>query len=394
MTQPESLESGREFNEPPESLLRLRTLTFLALTSAFLVELLARSLSKNGDIPTAIRDSLSLIALLCLCFTVSYLIFHLPNQPKLKVGILLSSTFMLLSETLNITEDFSYFAGVPFFGSGMPGHDPTQDLLLVAGILLMLVVVTIALIEAVAAEQGLARERRVLAAEIQERKRAEAALEVSQEELRELSSHLEAVREEERKRIAREIHDELGQTLTILKLDIAALEAEVRGTDNPEAASLVASMNSALDQTMHSVRKIITELRPGILDDLGLIAAMEWQGRDFHRRTSIPCTIQASSNLAMSSEQATALFRIFQEALTNVARHSGATVVEVALNNANNQVVLSIRDNGHGMPEEGSAKKDSFGLIGIRERVRQFGGKLEIISAPGTGTTVSVTLPL
>jgi signal transduction histidine kinase len=214
------------------------------------------------------------------------------------------------------------------------------------------------------------------------------------EELRNLSLYLETAREEERTRIAREIHDELGQALTALKMDLSWLRKRL----GPEAGMFEAktdSMEKVIDDTITTVQRLSGELRPGILDDLGLAAAIEWQAGEFEKRTGILCRVQVSpENMTLDRERSTAVFRIFQEALTNVARHAHATKVAVSLEQEEARVNLTVVDNGRGITEKEMSSSKSFGLLGIRERVRFLGGDIVIEGRPKKGTTVRVAIPL
>jgi two-component system sensor histidine kinase UhpB len=238
-----------------------------------------------------------------------------------------------------------------------------------------------------------------IARDITEQKLAEHGLRNSREQLRSLAAHLQSVREEERKRIAREIHDELGQSLTGFKMDLAWLRNRLLGEDGtPARAPLVekiAAMGAMLDGLAGLVRRLCTELRPGVLDDLGLVAAIEWQAREYQSRTGIRCELNLETGeLSVDPERSTALFRILQEILTNAARHAKATVVKVSLRRAGHQLRLEVRDNGRGIKESEQAGTKSLGLLGLRERVYILGGEIEIEGKPGQGTWVRVRVPL
>lgn len=237
----------------------------------------------------------------------------------------------------------------------------------------------------------------LLARDITERKRLEAQLRKSQAELRSLAGHLEQAREAERTRIAREIHDEFGQMLTAFKFDLAWLEKKLADPNPPAATTLqtrIHSMSVLLRGMVQSVRRIAMELRPGLLDTLGLEAAVEWQANDFQQRTGIRCTVTAGlPDDAVSRPLATALFRVLQESLTNVARHAGARTVHVRLEARAGRVLLEVRDDGHGVQIADLQKPGAFGLLGIRERVSALGGECDIQSEPGRGTTVRVSVP-
>ena len=229
---------------------------------------------------------------------------------------------------------------------------------------------------------------------VAEREQAEAQLRGSHEQLRNLAARLQSVREEERTNIAREIHDELGQALTGLKMDLAWMSNRL-----PEEQQVLqeksASMLRLIDTTIQSVRKISTALRPGILDDLGLTAAIEWQAQDFQTRTGVRCDfITEREDLHLDRDRATAVFRIFQETLTNVARHARASEVIISLTEQSGTLVLEVRDNGRGVTERELADPQSLGLLGMRERALVFGGEVSISGAPGAGTTVTARIPL
>jgi len=240
------------------------------------------------------------------------------------------------------------------------------------------------------------KERRIVVAyeDITERRRAEEELERSHRRLRNLSAHLQSAREEECARTAREIHDELGQYLTALQMDVAWLGDQLP----PELSHLVDKtrrMAHLVDSTVDSVHRIITELRPILLDDLGLNAAIEWQAKEFQNRSGIDCRIYIDCwDGLIEKDLATAIFRIFQETLTNVARHSGATAVWVRLTQEGDDLCLEVTDNGKGITRKQAEDSRSFGIIGIRERVNLWNGQMRITGKSGRGTTVRVQIPL
>ena len=221
----------------------------------------------------------------------------------------------------------------------------------------------------------------------------------SEHQLHNLSAHLQTVREEEKASVAREIHDNLGSTLTALKMDVYWLADEL--STNKEATLLlehVESMSQLLDNAVAVTRRVITDLRPTILDDLGLQAALEWQAEQFQKRTGVQCWVTCIENEGCKGEldkiQTINLFRIFQESLTNVARHSGASMVEVELHYEDEEVVLTISDNGCGLPEGHTIAKTSYGMLGMRERAEQLGGRFDFYGPPGGGFSITVILPL
>ncbi|HMK43977.1 MAG TPA: ABC transporter substrate binding protein [Dissulfurispiraceae bacterium] len=235
---------------------------------------------------------------------------------------------------------------------------------------------------------------RTIMRDMTERKRVEEQLRNSQALLRNLSAHLQSVREEERRQIATEIHDELGQILTALKLDLSWLRRRL-DKEKSDLSSSVQTMMGIVDRTIEVVQRISAELRPGVLDYLGLEAALEWQGEEFRKRSGIECdlTIDAEE-IPLDRDRATAVFRIFQEALTNVIRHAGATKVQVRVSVQNGALAMKIQDNGKGITDAQLSSATSFGIIGIRERVRFLGGDVHIVGVPEAGTVLDVTIPL
>jgi len=243
------------------------------------------------------------------------------------------------------------------------------------------------------AEKALQRAYTELEWRVRERT---AELALSQEQLRALTTHLESVREEERASIAREVHDELGQALTALNMDLAWLRKRL-----PSTAALTplreraAAMSALIADTIDSVRKIASALRPSMLDQLGLAAAVEWQAAEFQQRSGIACRLLLDpQDIALDRQLSIALFRILQEALTNVVRHAAATQVVITLDKTDTEVRLAIEDNGKGITEDAQTAPRSFGILGMRERALALGGALQIGSKEGTGTTVSVWVPL
>lgn len=226
------------------------------------------------------------------------------------------------------------------------------------------------------------------------RRQAEEELRRSHQQLRELSASQQEVREEERTRIARELHDEMGQQLTGLKMDLSWIETRLRD-DQAGLGEKVNGMKRLVDAAVGSMRRIASELRPLMLDDLGLAAAVEWLALDFSRRTGIEVKLDLDAGIdGLDGSLSTSVFRIVQESLTNVARHADASRAGVSLAQVADQLVLKVRDDGKGMPSAGTGQTRSFGLIGIRERAYMFGGEMRISSQPGEGTTIEVTIPI
>jgi PAS domain S-box-containing protein len=217
-----------------------------------------------------------------------------------------------------------------------------------------------------------------------------------EEQLRALTAHLESVREDERAGIAREIHDVLGQALTAIKMDIAWVARRVAASSLGDVPDRLRSMSEATDEIIEAVRRISAELRPGVLDDLGLVAALEWQARDFEARTGTTCTVEASGvdDVELEPQITTAVFRICQEALTNVARHAHATSVEVTLARTHDGLELQVKDDGDGIDEDALYRPTSLGLLGIRERARRLGGWARVGPAEPRGTVVKLVLPI
>ncbi|MBP0588191.1 response regulator [Paraburkholderia sp. LEh10] len=224
------------------------------------------------------------------------------------------------------------------------------------------------------------------------RKQMEQELVESREQQRELSAYMEAIREEERKRIAMEIHDELGQLLTALKMDVSLLKMRI--AHDAEAAKKADDMRELVEGTIWMVRNVASHLRPAALN-FGIVSALEWLVDEFSRRNAIPCELRIEGGEpALSDAPATAVFRIVQASLTNVARHAEATRVDVSLASTADRLELRVRDDGRGFDREAARREYSYGLLGMYERARLIGATLSIDSAPGAGTIVSIHIPL
>jgi signal transduction histidine kinase len=206
------------------------------------------------------------------------------------------------------------------------------------------------------------------------------------------------VREAERTQIARDIHDELGQALTALKLDLGWLEKRLARTGHSTRATeleKLKSMCKSVDATIQTVQRIATDLRPGILDKFGLMTAIEWQAQQFEQRSDVRCRCSLPAEIVWLDEaRSTAIFRIFQEALTNVARHADATRVNVIVNVTDRNLVLTVQDDGRGIAEKEVMEAVSLGLVGMQERAMLFGGEVNITGTPGEGTTLVVRIPM
>jgi PAS domain S-box-containing protein len=235
--------------------------------------------------------------------------------------------------------------------------------------------------------------------DVTELKRAEEKLKETSEQLRALSARVQSAREEEAARIARELHDELGSALTSLKWDLELISKFCSNSATRQDLSTLLSkterMISLTDATINTVRRIASDLRPGILDDLGLLAAIEWQAQQFESRSGITCKIDSfADNLQLNQEQSTAIFRILQEALTNVLRHSQASKVNIVIEQTERDFVLEVRDNGRGIREDEINGSHSLGLIGMRERAQLLGGVIEIAGSGDRGTVLTLRVPI
>lgn len=234
--------------------------------------------------------------------------------------------------------------------------------------------------------------------DVTETKNLEEERERSRNQLRDLGARNLQVREEERANVAREIHDELGQALTLLRIDLNWLSLRVKQTVSDEARKpmeeKIGTMEQLIHWTLETVRRILSALRPPLLDELGLKAALEFHLEDFSKRTAIRYEFEANSAGAISASSATAVFRIFQEILTNIARHSGASRVKVFMGESGGKLLFKVQDNGRGISQEKLLKSRSFGLLGMEERAWAIGGELEIVGSPRSGTTVTLLVPL
>jgi signal transduction histidine kinase len=224
------------------------------------------------------------------------------------------------------------------------------------------------------------------------RKRALAEMRKSKADLSRLTSHLQDLREEERRRIAREVHDELGGMLTSIKMDLSLLRSEERSR---EREPILARADALVDHSITLIRRIASDLRPQLLDDLGLAAALEWLVADFGKRTGVRCRFTPPpEDLAVPREKATALFRIVQEALTNVARHAEASCVSVRVKAGEGLLTATVSDDGRGITQAQAENPDSFGLIGMQERAAHFGGRMRVHGRRKSGTILRVEIPL
>ena len=233
-----------------------------------------------------------------------------------------------------------------------------------------------------------------IARDITERKQSEEKLKKTSSVLRNLASHLQSIREEERSLIAREIHDDLGQTLTVLKINVSLLSNKLR-KDQKQLKEKVDNTIKLIDDAVERVQRITAKLRPGILDELGIIPAIEWQAQEFQNLTGIKCMLSLPEDeIKLDAEKSTAVFRIFQEALTNVMRHSRAKSVLISLQTDKDNLFLKVKDNGIGINSEQLKDFKSLGIIGMKERALILGGEVTIDGITGKGTEVVVEMPL
>ncbi len=234
----------------------------------------------------------------------------------------------------------------------------------------------------------------VMLRDITRRKQDEAALDESRLQLRELAASVQNAREEEKNHIARELHDDLGQSLTALKMDLSLLANKLPATDR-FSADKIKSMRGLIDDTVTSVRRIASDLRPVMLDDLGLMPAIDWLTHDFSQRTGINVKLNiANHNIRLDKDAETALYRAIQEALTNVARHAKAMQITISMAHSNQGFTVKICDDGTGISVEDQRKRKSLGLLGMRERVQILGGQMNVSGAPGEGTAIEIILPV
>lgn len=233
---------------------------------------------------------------------------------------------------------------------------------------------------------------RLLKVEIAGHKETERAFRKSQSLVQQLAAHQESIREDERKRIARDIHDELGQSLLVLRIDLTLLQTRAL-TPHEHFPEKIGIILENIGTIMRSVRLIINDLRPAVLD-LGLYAAIEWQLQQFQLRTGVACVLlKGSQEVDLTESAAISLFRVLQESLTNVGRHAQATRVVVALHADADNVRMTVSDNGVGIVPGYQEKKDSYGLLGMQERISSLGGHVEIITAQGSGVKIAVSMP-
>jgi two-component system sensor histidine kinase UhpB len=233
--------------------------------------------------------------------------------------------------------------------------------------------------------------------DVTERRTTEERLRASREQLRALAAHLQAVREQEATRIARELHDQLGAALTGLNFEVSWIERQLKHAPAGEKLKAlrerVRGILELIDRTVGTIRAICIELRPAMLDQLGLATTIGWQATEFQTRTGICCHVTGPDDVPADPERATAVFRILQEVLTNVARHAKASEVRIEIKVVDHEVVVTAADNGRGFSPDGTTRMNHFGLVGMKERAIAAGGSLDIVSAPDTGTKVTVRVP-
>jgi signal transduction histidine kinase len=235
----------------------------------------------------------------------------------------------------------------------------------------------------------------IVCEDITQRKQAEEELRTSRERLRALSANLYSLQEKERTAIARDVHDDFGQVLTSLKMDLILLERKIKtatATELPSLVAAIAPMKATINATIDKLTSLITELRPMVFANL--LAALEWQTEEFQKRSGLAVEFTAGvDEIPLAQEHATAVFRIIQESLTNIARHAQARQVQVDIYEEPPNIFVEIIDDGVGVAPEKLAATEAFGVLGMRERALIFGGEVEIISAPGKGTAVKIRIP-
>lgn len=343
-----------------------------------------------ADVPFRWSDAWPGLVLTIACFATAFALLGYasnrvgPDKRHLRVA---SALFSLLVGL--------FVLAAP--ATGLPPA-PIQSALAIAAVLASLALLPLARAAHSERQRTLQKWRDVIAQlehEVVERKRAEQELQKSRELLRQLSAYQEQVKEDERKRIAREIHDELGQNLMALRIDISMVEARTAYTHsrlNQKSKQVLRH----IDNSIRSVRSIINNLRPAVLD-LGLHAALEWQVDQFERRTGISCDLLMEgddTHCELDDQRATALFRVLQESLTNVARHAQAKLVTIMLRRQGTSISMTIADNGVGIYPGCRRKPNSFGLLGIGERISSLGGSFTVDSVPGEGTVLTVSVPV
>lgn len=230
--------------------------------------------------------------------------------------------------------------------------------------------------------------------DLTERKKAEQELKQSYEAIRDLVTHLQDIREDERLKMAQEIHDELGQQLTIMKMDVSWLDQKL-GATNPQLKEKTEALKQTIDGTVKTVRRIASELRPSVLDDMGLAVAIEWHTREIEKRTGLKINIEDVHDVPeLSENKKISLFRVVQESLTNVVRYASATNVDISLFKKDNEIELHVVDNGKGFDPASIAVKKTLGILGMRERIASLGGCFDLKSSPGQGTRIDVSVPV
>ncbi len=229
------------------------------------------------------------------------------------------------------------------------------------------------------------------ARDITEIKEREFELDRSKKQLEELNLYLQKIREEERRLIARELHDELGQALTAVKIDLGTLKLSI--DDKKSLKQKIEKISTLVSESIGTVKRLTSELRPHILDDLGLITAIEWYTTEYKERTGIKMKLNIDKNITLEKDHELVIFRILQESLTNIARHSKAENVEISFSKKHEAIILEVTDNGMGLPSTDQKKTKSFGLLNMKERAKEIGGNLTIESESNHGTTIRLTIP-
>lgn len=377
-----------------EHIWRLRIMIFLAVFSAYAIEMVSVWLRTSAVTHPVVPRVISMAALVLLCSAALYLIFLLQGRYILKWMVTLATLFLVVDQTFAILRTLPYWQSN--YEAFLSWTRRIDNPLMLGGLILLLTTFYFALLETVSVKALLRKERLDLYKEISERERVQMELRKSRDQLRRLSQHVQDVREDERARVARELHDELGQTLTSLKIDLGTLSRQLSSGNHVDVKCLeiMTSMQDQISATVAATRRIMSELHPPILDELGLRAAIEWLVSEFQKRHRIRCRTELDLNgIVLNREKSRAVFRIVQECLTNIARHAQATEVDVKLHSDNGRVVLEVGDNGRGMSELPAPEDKRFGIMGMQERVTLLGGEFNVQSGVGQGTRISVAIP-
>jgi len=378
-------------------------------------EELKRVLDRTPEPPAILRYGVAVLSVIGVVIIARWMEFGLHSVPHVSLflcAVMFSAWFGgvrpgLLSIALSVLT-FDYFFVPPIYSLAVETNEIPR--LLIFGLSALFVGGLSAAQRSKAASlrrardvldgtvQQLTQTNEALRRENAERRRAEEELKATSEQLRKLSASLQSAIEEERIRIARELHDELGSALAVLKWgleEISGLSLAMSTEEIENVREKLATLTTLIDTTFAAVRRISSDLRPGVLDEAGLVPAIEWAAKQFEARTEIICQFESSvENFNLSREQSTAVFRIFQEALTNILRHAEATRVGINMKDEDGEFVLTISDNGKGITAEQQSGAETLGIIGMRERAHLMRGEVSVTRADGGGTVVTVRVPI